>query len=498
MTRELANFLTVGLGCTEIAVYSLAGMGALRHCGHTLAEAAAGAALLPAILMSFLLPFSGLAGFPAPIMVMRLCLLVLAFGLIWRFRRRLLDVRGPVWRFAGDHPLAVGALGISIGALLAASVMMGGNRGDLSMPHFGTSATFSGCQTSSLPAVIGTGICFPGAVLLPWMAYLTICLATYALARRYAWSPTAITVTLLVASMPRLVLLAVSRSLEVMPAAAALLSILLLYRTVERPKITDLILFVTVVAFSISGERMGLVFPLIGCGLAVLVLYRRHGGRLWWDLVRAAPWSATTAGAVTIVLAIGGFRGGTVTATAGHAIPWSYNADGLMGTLANLMRYGLQMIDLTPPVENALRQVVGFDWPAARLWIHDHLLAAVFQSKGAAAAFTPAVSGANELVWFGPLAGLLMPPALGWALMRGPRRLKSVALALVGYFSMVVLIPAWLPANVRYFTVFFVCSGFTAAFLLPPWRMTRRRRRFLQSSALALMAYGVGAVFRIW
>ena len=88
-----------------------------------------------------------------------------------------------------------------------------------------------------------------------------------------------------------------------------------------------------------------------------------------------------------------------------------------------------------------------------------------------------------------------MLPALGWALARGSRRLKALALALGAYFLLVALIPAWMPSNVRYFTVFFVCGGCTLAFLLPPWRMTRGRRRFLQVTAIALLAYAVGTIF---
>ena len=54
-----------------------------------------------------------------------------------------------------------------------------------------------------------------------------------------------------------------------------------------------------------------------------------------------------------------------------------------------------------------------------------------------------------------------------------------------------------MPGNVRYFTIFFVCAGFTTAFLLPPWRMTRRRRRFLQLGAMALIVYAVGTIYRL-
>jgi hypothetical protein len=494
MTREMADILTAGLGIAEIAAYSLAGLGVLRHWGFTLAEAAAGAALLPAMLVSFLLQAAHLSGFAILVPVMRLSVLAMALGVIWRYRQSLHAVGRSLGLFSRDHPLAVGVLGMSLVSLVVTAVMIGWYGGDFTGPYPWAPLASPDRRTLLMQTMRG-GSYFPGAVLLPWTAYLAVCLATYALARRYAWPPTAITVTLLVASMPRLVFLSVSCCLEVVLTAAALLSILLLYRAVERPEIRNLLLFFVVLAFGISGDGMGLVFPLVGLGLAVTILYRRHGGRIWWDLLRSAPLSAVTAGVVAFVYAYGGYGHGRFLMATFPAAAWSYNADGLMGATANFFRYGLQIIDLTPPVDFALLHIAGLNWFGARLWIHEHLVAAVFQSKGLASAFVPNVPGDMELAWFGPFAGLLFPAALGWALMRGPRRLKSLALALMVYFFLAVLIPAWMPGNVRYFTLFFVCAGFTAAFLLPPWRMTRRRLYFFQVSALALMVYAVGRVF---
>jgi hypothetical protein len=74
--------------------------------------------------------------------------------------------------------------------------------------------------------------------------------------------------------------------------------------------------------------------------------------------------------------------------------------------------------------------------------------------------------------------------------------LKALALALGAYFLLVALIAAWTPGNVRYFTVFFVCGGCTVAFLLPPWRMTHRRRCLLQLAAIALLGAATQAVLK--
>ncbi len=479
MTNEVTGILVAGLGFTEVAAYSLAALLLLRYWGYTLAEAAAGAALTPAMLAIFLLRCSHLAGTPALAPAMRVIAMMLAAILIGRHRGRIPAAWRALGRFGRDHFLAAGVLLGALLALAVAAVLSGGQ----AMPP----------RQAPIP-ISYSG--FPGAALMPWMAYLTICFATYALARRYAWPPTAITVTLLVVSMPRLVFLCVSGPGEIIPAAAALVFILLLYRTVERPDIKDLLLLAVVMVFSLSAGRMGLIFAILGTGLAVVVLHRRHGGRTWWELARSAPFSVAAAGLAVWIFAQGWHWSDWPYPAGDPTDVWRYNSDGLAGAGANLFRYALQVLDLTPPVEALLAKVFNLDWSRLRMALHDFLMTVFSQPAETGPSFMLPAAGNRNLAWFGPFAGLLVLPAMGWALWRGPRRLKSLALCLTAYGALVALIPAWSPGNVRFFTVFFVCAGFTTAFLLPPWRMTRRRRRILQVSATALMVYAVGVVCR--
>ncbi len=501
MTEAMLGILTAGLGSAEMTVYSLAALALFRHWDFTLAEAAAGAALLPVMLASFVLQVADLSGIPGLIPIMRLIALSLAVAMIVRHRARIHFLPRAIRFFGREHLLAAAVLLGALGLLAVAAVVAGWQGGAILPAPAASPINVVGAPPPPTPVklladavVLRPG--FPGAVLLPWLAYVAICFGTYALARRYAWPPTAITVTLLVASMPRLVLLSVSRNVEIISAAAAVVYILALYRTIERPDIKDFILMVVALAFSLSPGRMGPVFPILGLALAVALLHRRHGGRIWWDLVCASPLSVAAAGLPVIIFCQGWhwteppFPAGFIATT------WSYNADGLQGASANLLRYGLQMLDLTPPVEAVLAKVFNVDWNGFRLGVHDYLLGIVFEPGETGPPFVLPATGNRTLTWFGPFAGLLVLPALGWALRRGPRRLKSLALALVAYGTLVALIPAWTQGNVRYFTTFFACGGFSIAFLLPPWRMTRRRRLFLQLGAVALMAYAVGVACR--
>ena len=95
----------------------------------------------------------------------------------------------------------------------------------------------------------------------------------------------------------------------------------------------------------------------------------------------------------------------------------------------------------------------------------------------------------EALAGFGPLGFCLVLPAVGYALWRGPRRLKAVAVALCGYLYLVCLVLAWQPGNAQHLTIFFACGGFIIAFILPPWRLTRKGRTLLNVFSLLLFAY---------
>jgi len=91
--------------------------------------------------------------------------------------------------------------------------------------------------------------------------------------------------------------------------------------------------------------------------------------------------------------------------------------------------------------------------------------------------------------WFGPAGFLLVFPAFGYAVIRGPRRLKATAIAFGIYLYTLCLITAWNPTNVRYFTIFFACTGFFTAFFLPPWRLTTTGKNIIQFVAILLLIY---------
>ncbi|MFH1983095.1 MAG: hypothetical protein ABIL58_14730 [Pseudomonadota bacterium] len=324
-----------------------------------------------------------------------------------------------------------------------------------------------------------------GLGLFGLLSYGSIGAATYALARRYAWPETALTVAMIVMSAPRLVMQATTPGLELIPAAAVVFALLALYRTVEQPTAPDFLLLGLGITFAVSDNPMGVTAPIILVALSGVVLFRRHGGRRWWRLIADKPGLAMLAIApLTVFSQVFQMAGGT--AAKAH---YAQNPDGIVGGGANLVRYFLESFHLTSAADSLCLRLIGVS-PAAM--IDRFYTVAVFPfcgARGAAAPFAVTWHKAAAGAWFGPLWFLLVLPAWLYAMVRGPRRLKAVAVSLAGYVYLTSLIPAWMPGNAGLFTVFFSSAGFMTAYLLPPWHFTARRRMVVQTICLTLMVY---------
>ena len=237
---------------------------------------------------------------------------------------------------------------------------------------------------------------------------------------------------------------------------------------------------------------MGFVFPVILAMMACIVLFRRHGGYTWWTLVRQNRYAAVSAVLPTIVfsqvwLAFDNYcRFGQWLVNPNF---FRLNNDGLQGSVANLCRYLTESIHLTRPVDLIFKHATHISIVSSIEKIFRFLMDSVFDSLGAAVPFTVQWAPHESYSWFGPFGFMLILPAIIISAIRGPRRLKAVALAILSYLYALCFIASWTPKNVAYFTVFFACGGFFASFLLPPWRFTRTGRTRLQVACALLLFY---------
>ncbi|WP_319524400.1 hypothetical protein [uncultured Desulfosarcina sp.] len=491
----------------ETMVFVMAGFAWFRSKGYTLAEAYAGAVVTVFVIFSLIHQCSLLVGSPWPGAIMEAS--VLAAVLLYR-RRWLPQVRTgleslramlrreilPSWIIltAGLLMLGVVILGDPRAAFLPSNPMppelltFGYGDGQKALAEVGPIPVLNAPALFFHTVRFGLAARACGFGLL---AYMAIGCCAYALARRYAWPPMALTVALLVLSMPRLVWLGLWPTSELIGATAVAFSLVLIYRLLEQHQPADLRLFAISILFSIDSNAMSIVLVAVMVFLLLVVMIRRHGWLLFREMVVARP----LAGAMVLlpVLGLAQVPVGLLNLAHGHPLLGprvAVDNGGIVEAGANLVRYLFASVDATEPIQKMLNWLLGVDLHGLLAAVYNALVLPVFTGAGVQASFAPLFSGSGQMA-FGPFAGLLVLPAMAHALMRGPRRLKALSLAWVGYLYVAALVAAWHPANLAILTPLFAAGGFVVAFSLPPWRLRRRGMRLLQIDFALLLAWAI-------
>ncbi len=486
--------LTAAAVWGELTFLCFAGWLLFLRRGYTMTEAAACAIISVLMLLSGVLQLGVLLDMRQPALGVEALLVLAAGGVAIVERRRM----APLWRnfynaLSGRWALT-SALLVCLAYLAAQCFLIPPETRH--WPALSSRLDRVPLNVSILPDLFLRFHTDYGVAGLGALGYLAILFATYALARRHAWPATALTVSLIVASMPRVVLQAATPGAEILPAAVYLFCILMVYRLIEQTGPFDFVMLVLGLLFSLSGGVLALLFSGVLSVLAFVLLLRRHAAPFWWAMVQGSHRMMLAALPPALLFSqtwqwLLHHRWGAAPPGVPDFPGIIYNAGGLPGALANSGRYLLESLDLTLPVDWACRYVLGFSPMGLVMGAYRATIGNLMGERGAAGAFSISWLPDPSLAWFGPLGFLLVIPAVLYASWRGPRRLKSIAVALIASFYLASLVPAWASGNARYFTPLFVCGGYLTAFLLPPWRLTKLRRTALQTLCLLLLAFSL-------
>lgn len=496
------------LGLTvETAVFMLAGFAWFLSMEYTLAEAGAGAVVTVFMALSLIHQGSLLIGSPLPGVILEPIALVatLFFGL--RRLPYLYKKLAPATRLVCQE-LFAGLTIAAAWAVMAGLVVVGWLSTDQLLSTHPWDRLVTGSAAGGLvrladidplhplnaaavfyhTARFGLG---PNACGFGLLAYMAIGFSTYALARRYAWPPMALTVTLMVLSMPRLVSLGLRPSAELVSTAAIAFSMVLIYRLLEQHQPGDLRFFFLCILFSIYVNPLSVALVPVMVLLLVVIMVRRHGWLLWWELLTAKPRLTMLA----LLPAIGLAQIPVFTLNLAHDHPLlgsavAFDTDGILGAAANLIRYLFISFDPTEPVQRMLVWLVGLDLGRLVMGLYSRLVVPVFGQAGVDGSFTLVFSGSEGMA-FGPFALALVLPAMILALVRGPRRLKAVSVAWTGYLYLAALVVAWNPGSLAVLSPLYAANGFLVAFALPSWRLRRRGMRLLQTAFALLLAWSM-------
>lgn len=469
---------------------------------NTFAESASYAIITVFMLLSFIHQISFITGFSIISTCMEAFFLIASFFLIFKHRSYIFSIVSILKNFGSANPISSFFLGLcflymAIHALLPVPKEFQNELYNIALYEktgffsLGASAEFPAFLPVNHLILFNTFLRFDsnaGAGIFCFLAYLSIGFSTYALARRYSWQTTAFTTVILVMSMPRLVIQALYPGTQIISVAVALFCILALYRSVELPTLTDLILLILGLFFCISENISSMIFAPILFLLSCVVLFRRHGIAVWKSILGENRYSLFFIVPVLIFSQSWIFLSNHINKMSfpGPFSTIPFNPDGIQGAMANFIRYIFESLNSAAPIELFFENI--FKWSMAENLqsLYDFSVIPFLGESGAVKVFHLILRPIG-MFSFGPVGFFMVLPALLYALLKGSRRLKSVAIAFFVYFYLVSLIMAWAPGNAKFFEFFYVCSGFSIAFFLPPWRFTKTKRRIFQAAGCFLL-----------
>jgi len=498
----LTNALIGILIFAEVFCLCSAAFFIFRRQGNSFAESATYAIITIFMLLSFIHQISFITGYSIISKGVETFFLMASILLIFRHRSCFLSLLNTLKKFGSANPVSFSFLGVcllymAIHGLLPVPIEFQNELSTIALYEktgffsLGADSEFPGFLPVNHLILFNTFLRFDsnaGAGIFCFLAYLSIGFSTYTLARRYSWQTTSFTTAILVMSMPRLVVQAIYPNTQIISVAVVLFCILALYRCVEMPNLTDLLLLILGLFFSISENISSMIFAPILLALSCVVLFRRHGTLPWKSILVKKPHALFAIVPIAIFSQSWLFLSNHFNKSAWPGIfsAISFNPDGIQGALANFIRYLFEGLNFAAPMELFFDKI--FKWSMAENLqsLYDFSVIPFLGKSGAIQIF--------HLTWhpiglfsFGPAGFFLVIPALVYAMIKGPRRLKSVAISFFVYFYLISLILAWAPGNEKFFEIFYVCSGFSIAFFFPPWRFTTTKQKIFQATGCLLL-----------
>lgn len=505
-------WIAMGLAA-ETAIFMLAGFSWFISVGYTFAEASAGAIVSVFMALSLIHQIGLYVGSPLPGLIVEAIALAVIVSVGLHRRNNLLQMLssavvvvrkeaftgltiaatwtvmaafvGQGWMAADPFLTAAPWTTLMTGSAHGGWVQLSG--GDPIAPLNATALFFHTTRFGLEPDACGFGL----------LAHMVVGFSTYALARRYTWPPMALTVTLMVLSMPRLVFLGLRPSAELISTAAIIYSVVLAYRLVEQHQAGDLRFFLLCLLFSVYANPISMALVAVMLLFLMVVMIRRHGWLMWRELMTTR---AHVSGLVLILaLVLAQIPVFALNMAHGHplfGVDITFDQDGIRGAAANMIRYVFIGLDPTEPLQQVLVWLLGLDLNRLLMGGYKTLVAPVVGHAGAQDPFHTIFSGGGQM-GFGPFALLLVLPAMIHALVRGPRRLKALMVAWGGYLYLAALVVAWQADSIRVLSPVITANGFVVAFFLPPWRLRRRGMRLLQVVFALLLAWSLAIAARM-
>lgn len=352
-----------------------------------------------------------------------------------------------------------------------------------------------------------------GIGIFSFISYLIICLGTYALARRYTNQKESLLTTLIIASLPELVLQSTSTKNDIFTAATALFCFILAHRILTKINVEDLILLPIVISFGIACKTVFFAFALPFICWFCFLFFKKYSIKFIFRIIKRYklyfllgtfpvliffPWLNFYHNYINF-----GTWQGSIKFMSFHR-----QHDGIIGTLANLIRYIIQSIDFLEPLEIICQKITGKIFPSEYsitdiiIGFYNKVFDPIFGEKGIMeSSLFPIINNNNghpffiirqtgeDYSWFGPFGFFVIIPSIIFALFKGDIYLKMVSFNLIVYALILCNQLAWQPFINRFFSLFFASSGVLIAYLFTKIKLNNFFYKFLTFLTIIIFIY---------
>ncbi len=500
----------------EIGIFCVAGMALFSHLQYRFSECVVYSIVTTLILLSCLIQCAFLIGYPPSLIVMECVWGAGSIVCIVRYRSSLIQQWKAIKHFVSAH------LGVSLVLLICWSYLaiqaflLPPFTWDSMVYHLSRVLIFQQ-ENSFFTKNVNTWLqaCFPlgadvlfhlflraytdyGVALFSFLSYLTICIGSYALARRYTSPSNAICIALIIASLPLLVYQSISTKNDILSAAISIFCLIAAHRLLSTPNRIDLVAVVMGLFFGLSMKITFFAFAFPFAFFLSILLISRYGVRTWISLLLSNKKMCVGVllGAVFVshswfyaynYYTWGGWFGPS------YASERFTNHDGIVGAVANMTRNLFASAHFLVPTDHLTHNLFGFRLSKVIQNLYETIFDPLWGDAGMRrrppVSFSILWKPEEQDSWFGPLSFLILLPSIFYVLFRGSGLLRVTAVTLLAYSFFIFWKICWMPWNNRFFSLFFAASCICAAFAFERINLRTWFRRVILALSISILFF---------
>lgn len=331
-----------------------------------------------------------------------------------------------------------------------------------------------------------------------FLSYIGIILGTYAFIRENFSAKIASVSAIIVAGLPELVFMSTTPKNDITVCFVGVICLFLLCKLYKSFNPQCFLLSVILLGFGLSAKTTTIAFLIPYLITLTIILFKKPHTHTLLNYLYRHPTTSISCLFSTIILSQSWLYLHNTIFWNGWSGPPTFTIhgsqnDGIIGGIANSLRYGLEMIYIPGEFDIKCHNLFGVKPSQILESIYYNNIDPIFGNSGMAPLRRFYIEWKqNEDHWYGPFSILILGCIL-WQLITGRGYSRIVSMILITFFSILCLKMGWTENKERFFALFFSAGAFSLAHLLSKLN----KRLLFAFSALSILYMAQAATFNI-